>query len=234
MRIAVALCFVFVLGATNCKHQAPSKDRATTSEAQKGSCFADGQLSNALRDLASGDPPKVDQANSELLNKSKLSAKCRTEVVAALMQAMDKPNLDSNFDSSNFYLWRYGAEILGDLKAAEALDLLISHLNLHDPVFGSPLLSNHPAQLGVITMGPIAIPKLGEALKHNGDPKIRYAAIYCIANIGGQSAVSALKEALVSESDECAKRLIQVSLDSFDEKGNIKNTAQWFGRFKCK
>ena len=70
-------------------------------------------------------------------------------------------------------------------------------------------------------------------LRHNPDPKMRYSAVYCLATIGGDSAVAALKIALASESDECAKRLIRVSIDSFDEQGNMKNRMEWFSRFTC-
>jgi hypothetical protein len=234
MRVALVLYIVLTSGyLVTPERNAPSRAMPSIFETGAGPCFDDTQLSNALRDLASGNQSRVDRARVELVKKSKMSPTCRSAVITALIKAMDKPNLDFNTDTPSYYLWLYGAELLGDLKAAEALDLLVSHLNLHHAVFGGPSLSNHPAMLGVIKMGPIAIPKLGEALKHNGDPKMRYSAIYCIANIGGQSAISALKEDLASESDECAKRLIRVSLDSLDEQGVMKNSAEWFGRFTC-
>jgi len=117
------------------------------------------------------------------------------------MKVMDKPNLDFNRDKGSYYLWLYGAEVLADLRASEALDLLVSHLNLAHHIYSSSM-SHQPALLGVIRMGPIAIPKLGEVLRHNPDPKMRYSAVYCLATIGGDSVVGLLKSAQDWESDE--------------------------------
>ena len=117
MRIAVVLCFVLNLGITTCGHKSRSSEVASTLDIAAG-CFEDGQLTNAIADLASGDQSRVDRTTSELLNKSKLSPACRSEVIAALMKAMDKPNLDFIRDTSSYYLWLYGPDILGDLEAA--------------------------------------------------------------------------------------------------------------------
>jgi len=148
------------------------------------------------------------------------------------MQAMDKPKLDFGRDTHSYHLWLSSAELLGDLNATEALDLLISHLNLTAPIFSSSM-NHQPALIGLIKMGPMAVPKLSEALRHNTDPQVRYSVIYAIATIGGESARTALKECLISETDDCAKRLVRVSLDSFDEQGNIKDRMAWFANFTC-
>jgi|ERR1700730_820283 len=228
MKIAAALCVLLSVAMT-CEHKAIFKDEESRLKPAHAGCFYGNQLPKALRDLASGKPSRVDRARAAFLEKSKPSTSCRTEVITVLMMAMDKPDLDFNRDTSSYYLWLYGADILGELQATEALDLLVSHLNLHSAI--SLSMNDTPAILGVIKMGSIAIPKLSEVLTN---PKLRYAAIYAIASIGGSSAITALKAALVRETDECTKRLITVTLDSFDENGIIKNTAQWFGRFKCK
>ena len=129
-------------------------------------------------------------------------------------------------------MWLYGADLLGQLKASEALDLLISHLTLNTGIYSASLL-HQPALRGVIKMGPVAMPKLSAVLRDNQDQKTRYFAIYCITRIGGESAIAALKAALESESDECAKRLMSASLNSFDEKGNIQNQLEWHSNFTC-
>jgi len=209
------------------------RNEAKTVESESSmSCLADREISNSVRMLASGKSSKVGSARALLLNASKQSSGCRNKIVEALMKAMDKPNLDFNRDTDSYYLWRNGGDLLGDLKATEALDLLISHLNLSTAFFSSSM-NHQPALQAVIKMGSIAIPKLTEVLRHNPDPKMRYSAVYSIATIGGESAVAVLREALVSESDECAKRLIQASLDSFDDKGQIRNRMEWFAAFTC-
>jgi len=148
------------------------------------------------------------------------------------MKAMDQPNLNFRDDPASLQLWRWGAEVLGDLKATEALDLLISHLNLTGWTF-SMSMSHQPALGGVIKIGPAAIPKLDQILKHSSDPTMRHSAVYCIATIGGLSAVTSLEESLRSESDRCVRRFIKASLDSFDENGQIKNRGEWFSGFAC-
>jgi HEAT repeat protein len=148
------------------------------------------------------------------------------------MAAMDKPNLDFTTDEESHHLWLYGAEVLGDLKATEALDLLISHLTTRTATF-STSMNHQPALGGVIKMGSIAIPKLSAVLNDSPDPKMRYSAVYCMATIGGPTAVQSLEHALRTESDKCVSRLIRISLDSFDEAGNIKDRGEWFSGISC-
>jgi HEAT repeat protein len=195
-------------------------------------CPADREVVLAIRKLASGKSSEIASGRATLINASRQSSACRNEIIAALIKAMDRPNLDFNRDTNDYYLWRFGADLLGDLRATEALDLLISHLTQRSAFFSSSM-NHQPALRGVIKMGSLAVPKLTEVLRHNSDPRMRYSAIYCIATIGGLSAIAALRETLVSESDPCAKRLIQASLDSFDDQGQIKNRLQWFATFTC-
>lgn len=197
------------------------------------SCLTDREISNAVRTLASAKTSRVASARALLLNSSKQSTECRSKIVEALMKAMDQPNLDFKRDTESYYLWRNGADLFGDLQATEALDLLISHMNLSTAFFNSSM-NHRPAMRGIIKMGSLALPKLTEVLLHNPDPQMRSSAIYCVATIGGQPAVAVLKQALVSESDVCVKRLIKTSLDSFDDEGQIKNRMEWFAAFNCK
>jgi hypothetical protein len=195
-------------------------------------CFARNHLSEALKALSFGDQEQVDQTKQLLLDDAKRSPNCRAEIIAALMKAMDKPNLDLKGDESTYNLWVHGAELLGDLKAVEALDLLISHLDLTNGTFSSSM-RHQPALRGVIKMGPIAIPKLEAVLKGNPDPDMRFSAVFCIATIGGPSAVRSLREALPGESERCVSRFIRVSLDSFNSEGQIIDRGKWFPGGLC-
>lgn len=195
-------------------------------------CVPGRDISASLRQFAIGNESEVRQARALLLSNSRRSEKCRKEVVSALMSAMDKPSLDFTHDTTSYNLWLYGADLLGDLKAAEALDLLISHLSLTDRFF-STSMNHQPALRGVIKMGRMAIPKLTKVLLHGPDPRMRHAAVYCIATIGGPDAVRSLKEAFSSESDNCVSKFIRVSLESFDREGNIKNRMDWFSGGLC-
>lgn len=196
-------------------------------------CLSASDMSDALRKLEWDNQPEVNQARALLLKKSRASRACREEVITALMKDMDRPSLDFTNDKASYCLWLNGAEMLGELKASESLDLLISHLDLVNRSFFTTAMLHQPALRGVIKMGPTAIPKLDAALRHNPNPQLRYWAVYCIATIGGPSAVSSLKEAVDSERDECVKRSIRVSLDSFDRTGNIKDRLEWFSGISC-
>jgi|GEM_PF-1407135 len=203
----------------------------------KNICLAEGDVSNALQKLSTGSQSEVNQTQELLLKKSSMSPKCREQIVSALIRAMDKPNLDFQHDRASFYLWRFGSELLGDLKAVEALDLLISHLDLDDGEFHSSMV-NQPALRGVIKMGSVAVPKLSAVLRQSSDRNIRLDAVYCISQIGGRSAMRVLKQALPSESDECVSRFILVTINAFKNNRfpnqiTSKDRGKWFSAFTC-
>lgn len=203
----------------------------------KTACLPDSEVSSALRKLTSG-PSYSDQqeALALLRTNAERSGECRGQVVAALMSALDKPNLDLFTDRPSFYLWHYGSELLAELKAVESLDLLIAHLDLND---GTPFPLNHYPALGaVIKIGEPALPKLDAVLKQSPDRYTRRYAVFCIASIGGTSAKNVLKQSLVAERDRCVTEFIRMSLDAFDNKTlpdhvSSENRAKWYTTFLC-
>jgi HEAT repeat protein len=201
---------------------------STESATSFGAC----DVESAIRDFSLGRLSTVRPRLTQLKDESKTSPACRTKVISALMFAMDKPDLDFTRDRSSYFLWLYGSHLLGDLQATEALDLLISHLDLDDGFF-STSMNHQPALDGVIKMGTAAIPKLDYVLKRDPKATKRHAAVYCIATIGGREASKALKEALSTESDQCVRRFLQISLESFDDESRIKDRAAWFSGYFC-
>jgi hypothetical protein len=197
-------------------------------------CLPEVDVLSALQKLSSArSQEEADRARGTLLAEASRSSRCRKELIAATMRAMDKPNLDLSRDPAMYYVWRDGAELLGDLKAVEALDLLISHLDLSDGLF-STTMSHHPALRGVIKIGEDAIPKLEAVLRQSPDPNMRNYAVYCISAIGGPSAMNVLKLALPSESDRCVNQFIRVSISSLDNKDyRLKENVKWFSAFIC-
>ena len=172
------------------------------------SCPATPELENAVRKLSPDQTfREMEAAKLRLISSARVSAKCRTEVIGTIIKEMDKPQLQAYRD---FNLWRYGANVLGDLKATESLDLLIRNLSFTD---GSSInVTHYPAMEGVIKMGRPALPKLGAALRQNSDVSYRYNAVFCIAQIGGAGATAELKAALPSESDSCVRKFIEISI----------------------
>ncbi len=163
-------------------------------------CVEDPELDRAVLSLSKNYNEA--QVAQRLLRKwVRQSSACRQRVITAVMQAMDKPNLDISRDQASADLWREGARLLGDLKATQSLDLLLSRITMTDGEVSSTM-THQPALAGIFLMGAVAIPKL-EKLLRNQDRQTRHYAVYCLANIGGVSARRALQKALPIESDPC-------------------------------
>ena len=233
----------------------PHNERASVSNARAtdrtaGSVYGDckhepATIKSAMQQLLSGDYERSQKAQKALLNLAQQSAPCRQEVVRSLIREMDKPNLDFERQPSNYYLWKEGSQVLADLKATEALDLLISHLDLTNG-FHSASMAFQPAIVGVSKMGQAAVPKLALALQKNPKPRIRMAAAYCLTSIGGAAARDALRLAQSGETDQCVAKFIDISLNTFSYKSkdgiafdiasphaNAKARRTWLMAFEC-
>ena len=203
-------------------------------------------IRSAIHTFSSGEYEPIQQAREVLLRGANRSAECRSAIIKMLMVEMDQPGLDLEKQASNYFLWREGSELLGDLKATEALDLLISHLHLHNGYHSASQVFQ-PAIRGVTKIGSAAIPKLSVALQENPNSRLRLAAAYCLASIGGPSAMRILREVEESESNACVLQFIRISLDTFMYKtksGRIrfdneapqadsKKRMQWLLAFQC-
>jgi len=187
------------------------RDGSTSGTTQKGfqACLSDDQLARRIISLSSNYNEAQD-TQQLLREKARESSACRHRIIAAVMAAMDKPNLDISRDQASYYLWSEGAVLLGDLKAVESLDFLLSHITMSDGEF-STTLRHQPALEGIIRMGALAIPKLTLLLRSD-DCETRYYAARCLFHIGGRSARQTLQQALRTETDRCVKRFIVVSL----------------------
>jgi HEAT repeat protein len=149
------------------------------------------------------------------------------------MVQMDKSDLDFQRNRSDYYLWRYGAAILGDLRASEAIDLLIRQLESNDGLWSSTMV-HQPALNGLIRMGPAAIPKLSTILVESHDQHTRRDAVYCIASIGGLQALTALKKASPSQSDDCVRHFIEASIRGLsNSQHRLTDRQKWFSAFMC-
>ncbi len=196
-----------------------------------GNCLTPDDLTKALKQL-SGNYNEAETVRPILLRTAKKSRHCRQQIVSAIMTAMDEPGLDISRDQMSYYLWLRGSELLGELKAEEALDLLVSHILMSNGEW-SVTMSQQPALGGIIAMGPIAVPKLRPLLR-SSDLGKRHFAVYCIAQIGGLSALQALKRALPSETDACTKRFIKASITALDNKKHLfKDKPDWLTAFLC-
>ena len=210
---------------------------ARNTRVASSTCLSQADVSDAVQRLSSLNDLEMAEVKKVLFRDAARSRKCRQQVITTLMKAMDKPNLDLVWDRASYSYWHYGARLLGELKATEALDLLIAHLNATDG--RSPNMTHYPAVNGVIAMGSIAIPKLAAALGLSTNPILRTYAIFCIASIGGNSAKVALKEALDVESDQCNRKFIDASLNAFKNRRTPNRIifdperSKWYAAFDC-
>jgi hypothetical protein len=203
--------------------------------ANERSCMSDHDLQRSLAALSSPET-KPDLHRQILIRNARKSPKCRTQVIAALLHRMNKPDLNLERDQQTFFLWHYGGEVLGALRASEALDLLIANLGVTDGE--SPNMTHYPAVETVIRIGPIAIPKLGEKLQHDERAGMRKLAVFCIGTIGGASAKRVLEDALPKERDKCVNDFIRLTLKSFGNRQRPNHIAtddfvKWFTSLFC-
>jgi HEAT repeat protein len=96
--------------------------------------------------------------------------------------------------------WVAAIDILGEMRATEALDTLINCLDCNDgkSTLGIGLF---PAALSLVKFGDQAIPKLEEALRQK-PPGIRLIAVRTLPVIGGEKARQILSDALKTETDQ--------------------------------
>lgn len=234
-----SLCFLAFLTAASCSNSATpvtSVPQVKSPSAQINGCLSEDEVAMKLLAMAKSDYEKANEIKESLLNESQKSSVCRQSLIESVVRRMDRP-LSSNADKADqadrFGIWRAGADVLGYLKATEAVDFLVDHLDFTSGVF-SMAMSHQPALRAVMEIGESAIPKLSDTLRHHPDWKMRMDAVYCISGIGGPAAVRALKEALPSESDVCVKPFIEVSIKSLDnaqQKWKHENNNEWFGKY---
>jgi hypothetical protein len=202
-----------------------------------GRCFQDTELSESLATLKLQGGAEVAKVYQYLLTKARTVPGCRTEVVEALIRAMDQPSHGTANQYETYFLWDNGASLLADLKAIEALDLLIDNIDLNDRFPSS--LNDFPALVAILKIGRPAIPKLQIVLRNDSDPVRRKFATLGIAYIGGGQARRALTSALPAETDPCVKKFLRLSLQAFDNRAKPNHISKglngkWLSAFYCR
>lgn len=236
LTLSVVALTILILISPISRQVPKASQRAQQTLVQVEECLPVSETFVALQTLQVGRYEEQQNALAFLRDRANRSNDCRRQVIKSLMSAMDQPNLDLTGGTSQFFLWHYGTRLLSELKAVEALDLLVANMDLHD---GTPFpFDHHPALGAVIDMGEIALPKLQRLLLENSDRYTRQYAVFCIAQIGGQLARQILTNAINKESDPCVSSCIRASLNSFKNKrrpnhiSDVGRTA-WYSTFLC-
>jgi hypothetical protein len=201
-------------------------------------CIQDAELRERLATMKREGGPDVAKVYEALLAKARTSSACRTEVIEALIKAMEKASKDPTNQNERFFLWQHGAGLLADLKATEALDLLVANIDFTDGWSASISEYHSPVLVSILEIGSPAIPKLHVLLKNDSVPHRRKFAAFAIAYIGGREAREALSSALPDETDPCVKKFLQLSLQAFDNKAKPNHISselrvKWMGAFYC-
>jgi HEAT repeat protein len=149
------------------------------------------------------------EIKARLVRFAKSSERNRSEVIKALTDMLDDPAINNALGSAD--VWHTASEVLAELKAIEALDVLIRHLNYTDIVRSYSLWSM-PTLRAVVSMGKAAVPKLATALAE-GPTLIRARAISAIGLIGGREGRDALESALRTETDPIIQNQILAELE---------------------
>jgi HEAT repeat protein len=194
-------------------------------------------IKDAIYWLSSGRHGEMIQGQIKLRDKAQESRACKAKIVYYLLNDLDKPNLNFELDRASYFLWRGAVRLLGEWRAAEAIPVFIEHLALNDGTFSASMV-HQPAIIGLISMGPIAMPQLRTALLNNGNADIRIGAAFCLTSLGGNAARRVLTEALRSESNECVRRFIVLSVVVLDGKRKppllqLKKRQEWMAAFRC-
>lgn len=149
-------------------------------------------------------------AKQQLLHMANSSVEVRSQVITRLVSLLeDRALLEATDDRSQ--VWYYSAQVLGDLKAQEAIEVLVQHLDYNNGVMGLSI-GHYPALRAIVDIGKPAVPKLTQALLENPEVEIRINAVTALMLIGGQDAKQALKRALLVETDKDVLRHIQYTL----------------------
>ena len=210
-----------------------------TKSVRSAECFHETELRQSIGTLKEQGGSNVENVSQSLLTKAEADYGCRVQVVQALISSMSQATNPATNQYENFFLWFHGAGLLADLKATEALDLLIANIDFTDGFSTTISESHFPALVAIVRIGQPAIPKLQAVLSNDSESDRRKFAAFCIAYIGGDHAKMALKTALPRETDTCVKTFLQISLTAFNnkEKPNHISSAlngKWLGAFYCR
>ena len=143
---------------------------------------------------------------TKILSISRQSKQARQVVIDSLVEVFDRQSVISDIRI-------YIAYLLSEIKAVEALDTLVQHLDTTGS-FSSLSLTINPMVDAIVRYGDVAVPHLEKGLA-NGTIKVREQACAALGFIGGEKAENVLRRALNGQADrdvrECvAGALIQI------------------------
>ncbi|HEY3028103.1 MAG TPA: HEAT repeat domain-containing protein [Pyrinomonadaceae bacterium] len=186
---------------------------------------SDGQMSEMktlLRHLGSDHKDERENAKRAIVILANESPENRQEVIKELVEIVTVSNKRSPFYESHdrFLSWMEAVDIVGTLRATEAIDVLIQCLDCDVGVSGlGP--GRYPAAMAVIKIGKAAIPALAASLEHER-LEIRFKAVEALYAIGGDDAREVLRSAERKQSDRLLKSTIRDIIRDWKKSGWYK------------
>lgn len=155
------------------------------------------------------------QVPVQLLEIADRSAESRARVIERLLDVVEDPTAQDEEPIAQ--AWMTAVEVLGKLKATEAIDALVEHL---DRTGQSPLAAStdiRPTNSALANIGEPALPKLIQALSHP-NPAIRMEAAMVLFNINKDKARAALESVCRTEQDKQVKGVFEDVIKRIEQK----------------
>jgi hypothetical protein len=160
-------------------------------------------LDRLLQDLRFGNKSERSAAKVILIEQSNKSVTARATLIKALLPSIKGPNRSVEFmrNPDLYKQWRPVVELLGTIRAVEAIDDLIECLDCNTGLFSlSP--DTFPATRAIIRIGDQAIPALSRAIEEDRIKLKIYLAAVALSQIGGEKALAILERAARREKDK--------------------------------
>jgi len=181
---------------------------------------ATGEASKLLQKLQSADDLNRKQAKKELGALARGSSEGREEAIRELIKLVEGSDDRLRLTSKAHYeAWESAVELLGELKATEAIDSLIACIDCNDGT-GGLSFDRYPALKALTKLGAAAVPKLTAALS---DPRFntrKYAAL-ALGEIRDPSATPALEQALLMEQNPEVVASLKIALRTLKTEESI-------------
>ena len=148
------------------------------------------------------------EGNLELSNE-------RISIIKDLLRTVESEDeLDGHHFVLNrtFLFWRSTTIIFAEVRALEALDVMIRCIDASNGLSGTQ--GEPPSAYALVRMGPVAVPKLSEALINEPNSANRVRIVLCLSRIPGPEAVAALKRVLKTETNKGVRYYINRALAS--------------------
>jgi hypothetical protein len=196
--IKVAALIAIILGAV--VGGTTHKSKSTTIKKQRDDIDS---LLNKLRDVETVEAggiarkgPSIEtqqEVHDSLLSLANQTSESRYEIIEALLQVLEDPKAKTEGVIAE--RWTAAVNVLGELKAPEAIDVLVRNLDQTGQNGICMSLGYHPVARALARIGEPAIPRLMAVWSSSDDETICHQAEVAIVNIG-EPAIPNMQEAL--------------------------------------